>query len=181
MAMGKEHQHQWRRKLPWVLLGRRTAFHVELQATPAQMVFGQDPKIPGDLTHPMADGETPQEIILKVQAVVNRPPAQTVLHREIPDYMPHSTMIAKRVYTKKAKKSPLSPIWEGPYPIIERIGKSCLKIKTAEYKNGEPRTEIRHWSTCYPAHPEDTQSAVKPTLGRKPLNIHAEPFEPENV
>ena len=47
LAMNDEYGSQWKSMLPWVLLGRRTSFHDELKATPAQMVFGQDPPLPG--------------------------------------------------------------------------------------------------------------------------------------
>ena len=66
--------------------------------------------------------------------------------------------------------------YHGPYPIEEKVGKSCIKIHTGYYANGTKRTEIRHWNSCYPAPPETTETNFKKALGRKPLNPHALPF-----
>ena len=118
------------------------------------------------------------ELLKEVQAAVDRPPAQTSRNREIPTYMPPATATAEKVYIKVAKKSPLSPIWDGPYPIKERIGKSCLKLITGHYANGRERTEVRHWRTCFPADPaDDTPVAQKPLLGRKPTRLNADARE----
>ena len=168
--MGEEHQDQWMRKLPWVILGRRTSYHEDLQATPATVVFGEDPKLPGDLGAPVGEAEDLAQLLERVRQLPHRPPAQTNLRKEAKVYMPPSTELATHVYTKNPKKTPLGARYLGPYPIEERQGKSCIKIITGYYKNnGKPRTEIRHWNTCYPA-PLGCESAVKPPLGRKPQN-----------
>ena len=100
------------------------------------------------------------------------PPQPTVLHKDIKPYMPSQCLTATHVYTKKAKKTPLSPISDGPYEIVKRIGKSCLEIKVGEYKNGTDRTEIHHWRNCTPyIAPDNCQDAVKAPLGRKPKDI----------
>ena len=166
-AMGDEFQTNWMRMLPFIILGRRTSFHGELQTTPTQAVFGQDVRIPGDLIPPMTSGETIEDLLTRVKANALRPPAQTATHREIPTYMPPTVETCTHVYTKKPKVSPLGPKNDGPFPILKRIGKSCIQIKVGDYVNGTPRTETRHWNSCYPADlAEDTESASRPTLGR---------------
>ena len=167
------------RMLPWVVLGRRTSYHEDLGATPAQVVFGEDPKLPGDAPLPMGEGETLEELLKRVKALPDRPPAPTSLHRTVRTYMPPQTETCEKVWTKKAKCTPLGPRFEGPYPILQRLGKSCLQLKVGDYKDGTPRTEVRHWNTCSPAEvgPE-TENATKPTLGRKPLNPKAPEFTP---
>ena len=179
IQMGEEFQSSWMRKLPYVLLGRRTAYHADLEATPAQVLFGEDPKLPGEINPPVGAGETVQDLLARVRKLKDRKPAQTNLRKTVNTYMPPAAQVATKVYTKKPKTTPLGASWDGPYPIVERQGKSCLKLKTGEYANGEPRTEIRHWKTCYPAPlDEDIPSAKKGPLGRKPLNAKAKPFNP---
>ena len=169
LTMGQEHQGNWVRILPWVLLGRRTSYHGEMKATPAQVVFGEDPVLPGDIIPPMGSGETLDALLTRVKANVNRPPAQTAPHRDIPVYMPPTTTSATHVYTKKPKSSPLNPLYDGPYPITRRLGKSCLELVVGHYNNGAERKEIRHWRSCYPAPTPDCPEEVasKPNLGRK--------------
>ena len=168
VALGDQYQSSWMRCLPWVVLGRRTSFHGELQATPAQAVFGEDPKLPGDMAPPLASGETVTEILDRVKANASRPPAQTAPHKVLPVYMPPTTATATHVWTKKPKKSPLGPINDGPLPILKRLGKSCLLLQVGTRANGQPRTEVRHWKTCFPADmPEGTSPQFKPGPGRK--------------
>ena len=45
------HDGNWIDELPWVLLGLRTATKEDLQTSPAEMVFGDSPLLPGEL-HP---------------------------------------------------------------------------------------------------------------------------------
>ena len=47
--MGDQHGENWLSALPWVLLGRRTAFQPDLGTCSAELVLGDTPTIPGDL------------------------------------------------------------------------------------------------------------------------------------
>ena len=167
IAMGDEFQGAWARILPWILLARRTSFHGELKASPAQVVFGEDPRLPGDMIPPLGSGETLQDLLTRVKLNVDRPPAQTATHRKIPVYFPASAQNATHVYTKRAKLTPLGKKYDGPFLIQERLGKSCIKIVVGHYNNGKPRTEVRHWRSCWPQTlEEDTPTAARPKLGR---------------
>merc|ERR1712242_685255 len=44
--MGNHHGSQWRRALPWVLLGKRIAFQPDLDTSAALLAFGRSPLIP---------------------------------------------------------------------------------------------------------------------------------------
>ena len=81
-------------------------------------------------------------------------------------YMPTSMDTCTHVYTKRAKVGPLEPRFDGPYEILERLGKTSLKIKVGEFVNGQPRVEIRHWRSCQPSPFTPEHSAEKPKLGR---------------
>ena len=179
IQMGDEYGKSWSQILPWVLLGRRTSFHEELGTTPATLTFGQDPRLPGELL-PVPSNESLQEILSRVKATVNRPPAQTALRRSPRFYMPEKARTATHVWIKKAKTTPLSPLYDGPYKIIEKLGDSSLRIHAGHYANGRERIEIRHWNTCYPAIiAPGEEAAARPPLGRKPLNPKAPRFKPK--
>ena len=165
--MGDQYQHSWMRILPWILLSRRTSLHSELKTTPAQVVFGEDLRLLGDITPPMGAGETLEDLTNRVKANAERPPAQTALHRTLPVYFPPAARDATHVYTKRAKLTPLGAKYDGPHPILKRIGKSCLLLQVGHYNNGKARTEVRHWRTCSPAPPGDVpEPAARPKLGR---------------
>ena len=71
--MGDEFQSNWMRALPFVLLSRRTSYHNIIKATPAQLVFGEDPRLPGDLT-PLQEGQTSAQLLSTTTANVSRQP-----------------------------------------------------------------------------------------------------------
>ena len=177
MAMGDEYGKNWTSILPWILLGRRTSWHEELGATPSQMTLGEDPPLPGDML-PIPSQETIQQILNRVTKTVTRPPAQTALRRSPRFYMPDKAKEATHVWVKKAKRTPLEPLFDGPYKIVEKLGDSSLRIKTGDLNNGKERIEIRHWNTCQPAViAPGEEAAAKPPLGRRPLNPKAPRFK----
>ena len=179
VKMADEKGESWHSALPWVLLGRHNSFHVELQATPSEVVFGEDMRLPGDIDAPFGPDKSLQDLIKRVKGNADRPAAPTALHKSVPVYMPSDVDTADHVYVKRAKTSPLSPKADGPFPILKRIGKSSLEVQVGTYKNGQPRTEVHHWRNCQPYKAECQTPAVRPTLGRKPLNPGATSFVPK--
>ena len=157
--------------LPWTLLHRRTAYHSELQASPSEMLFGENVAIPGDLAGAdLAADDSVEDLLDRVRKNARRPSAATSFKRTPAVYYPPTTQTATHVYLRRQKTTPLSPTSDGPYPITERLGKSSVKIKVGDYRNGTIREETHHWKNCHPMIlPEDTIPAVKPTLGRKPV------------
>ena len=173
-TIGDAHGDQWVDVLPWVVLGRHTSFNADLGATPAEAVFGQNPRVPGDMPFAMKEDEPIQDMLERVKANAKRPPMQTSLHKNPMFYMPATAETCTHVYTKRAKVTPLGPRWDGPYEILERLGKTSLKLKVGEFVNGQPRTEVRHWRSCHPSPFTPEDSASRPTLGR-PKNEEVEP------
>ena len=73
----------------------------------------------------------------------------------------------------------LGSAFEGPFEIMDRIGKSVIKIRVGSYANGEPRYEQQHWHNCKPAvMAKSTTVAERKALGRKKLNPEASNFIP---
>ena len=172
LHMGDTNGRNWMDVLPWTLLARRNSYHNELQATPAEAVYGESMRLPGDLTPRPSPDVTTEDILLKVKALPDRPPAQT-RPPSGPQHFPPEADSATHVYVRrpKSKIKPLTPISDGPFVILNREGHSCLTIQTGTYKSGAPRTELVHWRNCIPANlPTTTIPASRPKLGRKPAN-----------
>ena len=170
LRMGDTNGRNWMDVLPWTLLARRNSFHNELQSTPAEVVYGEPMRLPGDLTPRPSPGQTVEDILTKVKALPDRPPSQTRPPVE-PQHFPQQAHEATHVYVRKpkSKRKPLGPVSDGPFVILKREGTSCLTIQTGTYKSGAPRTELVHWRNCVPAVlPDTTISAKRPALGRKP-------------
>ena len=169
LALGNDHGDQWMDALPWVLLSRHVAFHAELEASPAECVYGENLRLPGDL--PVMDPSTQdiKDLLHRLRANAKRPPAQTQLHKHLPVHVPATVVNATHVYVRKHKTTPLSPRYDGPFPLTERLGKSCIRIFVGNDAKGLPRFEVQHWRNCHPVQlPPSTTPATRPLRGRKP-------------
>ena len=152
------------------ILGRNTTYQQDLGASPADLMFGGCPRLPGDL---VASGDPSaadlEELHKKLQMNASREPVQTSHHREVPTYWPTSAANATHVYLRKHKPTPLGGHYDGPLPIIERIGDSCLKLRVGYYANGEPRHVVAHWNNCKPGVVEPgSPDGQRAPLGRPP-------------
>ena len=159
---------------PWVIFGRNSAYQPELGTSPSELVLGQMPRIPGDLVE--HNGENFAELLQRLRTNAAQPPIPTAHHTKITPYFPKSAQEATHVMQKIGKPLPLGPQYQGPYPIQQRIGDSCLKIQVGNWANGKPRHELTHWNTCYPVPLTlDVDNAHKSKRGRK-LNANAPTF-----
>ena len=169
IEMSDTHKTEWMSILHWVILGKNTTFQPDLGATPAELVFGCNPQLPGEVAiQPESEVDVPK-LLKTMKAVANKKPVQTSHHTETKTNFPPKAENAELVYVKKQKRTPLDPKNEGPYPVLEKVGKSCLKVQVGTYNNGNPRSELMHWSNCQPANmAPDTNIAQRAPLGRRP-------------
>ena len=170
LSMAEKYEGAWMDILPWTILGRNTTYQPDLGASPADLVLGGCPRLPGDL---VAGGDPSaadlEELHRKLQMNASREPVQTNHHREVPTYWPASAANATHVYLRKHKPTPLGGQYDGPLPIIERIGDSCLKLRVGYFANGEPRHVVAHWNNCKPAVVEPgSPDGQRAPLGRPP-------------
>ena len=98
-----------------------------------------------------------------------QPAHQTSNHGSTTVHTPHNLHNVTHVRIKRHKTHPLQHTYEGPFEIIEHIGKSCIRVRVGSFADGRPRYETHHWQNAKPAMlaPEDKLGERKP-LGRKP-------------
>ena len=179
--MPDEYGSAWMSRLPWVMLGRRTAYQPQLDATAAEMVFGSNPMVPGDLIGepgPPISNDQLKNILETLRQNAARDPIPTAHNRVPPINNPDLSQVT-HVFVRRGKTATLGRCFDGPFEIIERVGKSCIRLRVGSFANGEPRYELQHWENCRPAHlAEGSTPAEKPKAGRKPLNHKAPEFLP---
>jgi hypothetical protein len=78
---------QWTEALPLVLLGIRTSFKADLQASVAELVYGEPLRIPGELLTPTVDPVEPAHLI--THCAVIWPASDQFRHHTTP-HQPHS-------------------------------------------------------------------------------------------
>ena len=168
--MGDVHGSAWTKALLWVLLARRTAFQPDIGASPQELVFGENPKVPGDLdgAELLNDADVPA-LLARLRTTASKPPAQTAHHHTPMVNLSQDMATATHVFTRRAKMTPLSPSYKGPYPIHKRPSDSTLLLNIGTYANGKPKLQLHHWDNCKPATFKDSSySAEQPAVGRKP-------------
>ena len=130
-------QERWTEALPLVLLGMRTSFKEDLQASVAELVYREPLRIPGELLAASPTTGDPSELITQlrrhfeqlrpVPASRHASPAAFV-HKDLAD----STHVFLR---QDAVRRPLDPPYSGPHKVLART-KKTLRIAI----NGRPLT-----------------------------------------
>lgn len=114
----------WVEALPAALLGLRTAYKYDLQASPAEMLFGTTLRVPGDFfsnTDPNLDPNVPF-IQKHRKAMLAMRPVPTSHH------IAHNLFLHKDIYDSSHVflrlddvAPPLRPPYSGPHEVVERL------------------------------------------------------------
>ena len=111
----------WVDKLPWVMLGLRTAPKEDLQCSTAEMVYGQPLRVPGDFL-PNASAPwsaTAQRVFLR-DAAEAFAPVPTTQHGAPGSQVPAELRSAGLVFIRHdAHRGPLQPPYDGPFRVLE--------------------------------------------------------------
>lgn len=121
--------NQWTKVLPTVLLGIRAAWRDDLQATSAELVYGESLRLPGEFLRPSSQQKGDQAAFI------------TELRQHLQDLRPTTvrrhgtpkTFIFKDLATTKhvllrhdAVKNSLDMPYDGPYPVVSRNDKTFV-------------------------------------------------------
>ena len=147
--MGNSHGDKWMTALPWVLLGKRSAFQPDLNTSAALLTLGKSPQLPsqllGDPGPPLTNLETKSllEELYKMSAKPALPTSTVSAPLDI-----SKTENATSVYVAVDKPKGLAWKYEGPHEIISRPSKSQVEVRLGSYVDGTPRLQTFHWSSC---------------------------------
>ena len=138
--------------------------------------MGANPLIPGDIVGepgPPLQSKQLKSLLDTLRAHAAKPAVQTTSHRDPPVHEPTNLDQVTHVRLKRHKLGPLQHSYEGPFPILERVGRSCIKVQVGLFADGTPRVETHHWENAKPAVlAEDQQPGTKKKLGRKPKPVN---------
>ncbi|XP_026673328.1 uncharacterized protein LOC113464903 [Ceratina calcarata] len=120
----------WVEILPTVLLGLRTSFKDDIQASAAEMVYGTPLRLPGEFFVCEEESENPQIFLEKfrqyIRAVKPRPAAN---HSKRRSFIHKDLYTCSHVFIRvDAVKRPLEAPYEGPFEILERVTDHVFKI-----------------------------------------------------
>ena len=105
----------WKQKLPWVLLGIRTAHKEDLGWSSSESVYGALLTVLGDFTLPnTSDTRLFRQLQQQVRSLV---PVLTSQHGTVPFRFPHNLQHAKFVFIHRDAHVLQCP-YEGPFNVI---------------------------------------------------------------
>uniref|UniRef100_A0AAQ4Q920 Gypsy retrotransposon integrase-like protein 1 n=1 Tax=Gasterosteus aculeatus aculeatus TaxID=481459 RepID=A0AAQ4Q920_GASAC len=156
----------WVDKLPWVMLGIRTAPKEDLQSSSAELVYGQPLRVPGDF---VPTSTVPWSATLQRAALLDNAklfaPVPTSRHGLPQSHVPAGLQTADYVFIRHdAHRGPLRPPYEGPFRVLETGDKHFVVDM-----GGKPeRLSIDRLKPAHLDVARPIESAQPPRRGRPP-------------
>ena len=120
----------WSDELPIVLLGIRATVKEGLGCSPAELVYGQTLKIPGEffVDTPLSDPLDSSNFVDQLRKRMrNIKPVEPAVSRQVQDYIPKALDTCTHVFVRIDKVKPsLHPRYDGPFEVIKRLRKGFV-------------------------------------------------------
>ncbi|CAH8674423.1 unnamed protein product [Schistosoma haematobium] len=179
---------RWSESLPFILLSIRSTIKEDLQCTPAQLVYGANLTLPGQLvthngkpvcTDPTSFCERLMSHMNNIKPVAPRP---VVLKEQVSKHLNTCKFVFVRV---DSVRRPLQHPYEGPYEVVERqtkyftINKNGKKetvsidrikpafIESETHDNRKPSKDSRDHTTQLPVFPNNSSPTPTKSIFRK--------------
>jgi cleavage and polyadenylation specificity factor subunit 1 len=147
---------QWTEALPLVLLGIRTAYKEDLQASVAELVYGEPLRIPGELLTPTAEPVDPAQLTTELrQHMVRLRPVPAARHTSPSTFVHSDLERCTHVFLRQdATRRALEPPYSGPYRVLSRRVKTLqllvrgrpVTVSMDRVKPGTDLTRLRLWA-----------------------------------
>ena len=162
----------WVDELPWVLLGLRTTPKEDLNASPAELVYGSPLTVPGDFVQDAPQAPVSEHLRQLRERVSDLRPVPAGTHGRIKDNVPNSLNKAKFVFVRREfKKSPLQTPYDGPFEVLKRSDKHfTIKVGTREDNISIDRLKAAYVDDAIPV-----AVAQPPRRGRPPARLPPTP------
>ena len=122
----------WMDELPIVLLGLRSAWREGSNTTPAEMIYGQSLRLPGQFvpgTPEEVPSETPASLPGFLRKMREQVPVRSSHHGGHLVHLPSSLMTADQVYVRHdAVPNPLQHWYDGPFEVL-RWGDKTFDVR----------------------------------------------------
>jgi transposase InsO family protein len=131
-------QENWTEALPLVLMGVRSAYKEELQASSAELVYGEPLRLPGEFFQPSTDTTSDlTDFTARLKNITEKlRPVPTSRHGQKKPFVFKELASSTHVFLREdAVRGALKPAYTGPHIVIER-GEKFFKIRV----NGKTTT-----------------------------------------
>lgn len=146
---------QWSSELPIILLGLRSIPREDLSATSAEMVYGQNLRLPFDFLVPTMITDQSEYITKLRKQFREIGPSNASRHSSPTAFVPEQLTQCSHVFVRTdAVRASLQPPFEGPYLVVSRSEKSF----TVNIKGNEKVICIDRLKPCYSENAEKENS-----------------------
>ncbi|XP_020298083.1 uncharacterized protein LOC109862439 [Pseudomyrmex gracilis] len=120
----------WSKVLPIVLMGIRAAWKEDLQATPAEMVFGESICLPGQFLCEQKIDSEPDDYIGNLRKAMHNLQPTVKRHRQNPIFLFKDLAATSLVFIRHdaTQTGALRSPYDGPYKVLNR-GEKTFKVK----------------------------------------------------
>lgn len=115
----------WCGKLPIILLGLRSTYKDDIQATPAEMIFGTTLRLPGEFFSTSKDVICEADFVKDLRSKMNElKPTQPTDKSRIKTFVNKHLQDCKNVFIRNdTVRAALQPPYDGPFEVQKRLGK----------------------------------------------------------
>ncbi|XP_057333561.1 uncharacterized protein LOC130672821 [Microplitis mediator] len=158
----------WYDALPAVLLSLRAAWKDDIQTTPAELVYGEPIRLPGELLTP-SNKTTPHDIVNTLKRHFNSlAPAKMSRHGKHSIYCFRNLSTCSHVLVRNDQVGlSFSPPYEGPYRVITRHDKYFI----VDFRGRQIAISVDRLKLVYEANPVDTATMI---TNSQPINTATE-------
>jgi len=127
----------WSKELPLILLGLRSVFKEDIQATTAEMVYGKTLRLPAEFFIEQKSCSRETEFIKNFRHLMAEiRPTQTAHHTEDRIFLQKQIGNCKNVFVRNdTVREPLQQPYDGPYQVIKRFPKFYRILLNNKPKN----------------------------------------------
>ena len=171
----------WVDKLPWVMLGLRSAPKEDLQSSSAELVYGQTLRVPGDfIPDPTTPWSAARQRSSLLEAAEKFTPVPTSQHGAPAFRVPPELQSAKFVFIRHdAHRGPLRPPYDGPFRVLQQGNKDLVVDM-----GGRPETvsidrvKPAHVDVSRPLELAQPPRRGRPLVPRPPPSTQPSPLPP---
>lgn len=142
---------KWFDKLPIILLGMRSVLKEDIQATPAEMVYGTTLRLPGEFFTTSEPSRNENEFVKEFRKAMSEiAPTNTSNHSKEKIFIQKNLSSCTHVFIRNdtVRKS-LQPPYDGPYEVLKRND----KYFTIQIKNRKANISVDRLKAAFTAQP----------------------------
>ena len=121
---------RWKYDLPIILLGLRASLKEDMGCSPAELVYGQPLRLPGEFfTKSFESIDTYPLLIILRETFANLKPVVTSHHSIQKPFIHKNLFDSDYVFLRIESRKSLTPRYEGPYKVIKRFSKNFIILR----------------------------------------------------